>query len=159
MTLDVRSFRRVLGCFASGVTVVTAIDPATGQPVGVTVSAFSTLTLDPPLVLGCLGRTGSCLAPIQAAGRFAVNILAEDQRDLSNRFAGPVDLRWVGQDWTPLPGGAPALPFCLASLDCALDRVVDGGDHLILIGRVDSAVRRDDGHPLIHHRGAYLDRG
>lgn len=158
MSLDSRSFRKALGSFASGVTVITAFDPAAQAPVGVTVSAFSSLSLDPPLVLFCLGRTGSSLSAIEAAGRFAVNILADDQRDLSARFAGPVEQRWRDLAWEPLPGGSPALPGALTVLDCALSSVVPGGDHLIFIGEVETVRFREDARPLIYHGGAYLDR-
>lgn len=157
MSLDSRSFRKALGSFASGVTVVTAFDLRVGTPVGVTVSAFSSLSLDPPLVLFCLGRTGSCVGGIEAAGRFAVNILADDQRDISNRFAGPVDDRWRGLAWELLPGGAPRLPGALTVLDCVLTRTVEGGDHLIFIGEVQAVHSREGARPLIYQGGAYLD--
>lgn len=157
MSLDPRSFRQALGAFASGVTVITAIDPASGAPVGVTVSAFASLSLQPPLVLFCLGRDGSCLAAIEAAGRCGINILAEPQRDLSNRFAGPVGARWTDQSWSPLPGGAPALPGCLVTLDCRLVRTEPGGDHLIFIVEVEGIHPGGGERPLLHHRGAYLD--
>lgn len=157
MSLDPRSFRKALGSFASGVTVITAFDPRGNVPVGVTVSAFSSLSLDPPLVLFCLGRTGSCLGGIEAAGHFAVNILADDQRDVSGRFAGPVDARWRDQDWIALPSGAPALPGALTVLDCTLVRIVEGGDHLIFIGEVQTIECREGAWPLIYQGGAYLD--
>ncbi|SEH36987.1 flavin reductase family protein [Magnetospirillum fulvum] len=157
MSLDPRSFRKALGSFASGVTVITAIDPRVDLPVGVTVSAFSSLSLDPPLVLFCLGQTGSCVSAIEAAGRFAVNILADDQRDLSARFAGPVEDRWRDLAWEALPGGAPALPGALTVLGCTVTRTVPGGDHLIFIGEVETIRSREGARPLIYHGGAYLD--
>lgn len=157
MSLDSRAFRKALGSFASGVTVITAIDPRVGQPVGVTVSAFSSLSLDPPLVLFCLGRTGSCVSGIEAAGRFAVNILADDQREISSRFAGPVEDRWRGLDWVALSGGSPGLPGALTVLECTLTRTVEGGDHLIFIGEVETIQSREGARPLIYQGGAYLD--
>jgi len=158
MSLDPRSFRKALGSFASGVTVITAIDPRLGLPVGVTVSAFSSLSLDPPLVLFCLGQTGSCVSAIEAAGRVAVNILADDQRDLSARFAGPVEDRWRGLAWEALPGGSPALPGALTVLECTVSRTVPGGDHLIFIGEVETIRSREGARPLIYHGGAYIER-
>jgi len=157
MSLDSLSFRKALGSFASGVTVITATDPQVGTPVGVTVSAFSSLSLDPPLVLFCLGRTGSCVGAIEAAGRFAVNILADDQRDLSARFAGPVESRWCDLAWEALPGGSPALPGALTVLDCRLSRTVEGGDHLVFIGEVEAIRSREGARPLIYQGGSYLD--
>ncbi|CCG40919.1 flavin reductase family protein [Magnetospirillum molischianum] len=157
MSLDSRSFRKALGSFASGVTVITAIDPETDSPVGVTVSAFSSLSLDPPLVLFCLGRTGSCVSAIEAAGRFAVNILADDQRDISARFAGPVDARWRDLAWESLSDGSPALPGALTVLECVLTRTIEGGDHLIFIGEVQTILSRDGARPLIYQGGGYLD--
>jgi flavin reductase (DIM6/NTAB) family NADH-FMN oxidoreductase RutF len=156
LPIDPRTFRSALGSFASGVTVVTTIDPRTAEKVGVTVSAFSSLSLDPPQVLFCLGRAGASVAAFEASGRFAVNILADDQRDVSGRFAGPVEARWTGQAWEPLESGIPALVGCLAVLDCAVARIVDGGDHLIFIGDVEGIRLSEGGRPLLYHRGGYL---
>jgi len=155
--LDPGTFRQALGAFASGVTIITALDPASGQPAGVTVSAFASLSLHPPLVLFCLGSTGSCVGAIERAGRCGINILADGQRDLSGRFAGPIDSRWTNQPWQKLPGGAPALPGCLVTLDCRVVRIDPGGDHLIFIAEVEGTHSGGGERPLLHHRGAYLD--
>lgn len=159
MPLDSRSFRKALGCFASGVTVVTALNPETGDPVGVTVSAFSSLSLEPPLVLFCLGKGTSSLEVFKAAGHFAVNILSESQRDLSIRFASRAEDKWRDQAWDKWDSGAPILANCLTNLECTLIQTVDGGDHLIFVGRVERMKHQEGGSPLIYFRGSYLDLG
>ncbi|CAA7613932.1 Actinorhodin polyketide dimerase [Magnetospirillum sp. LM-5] len=159
MTVDDRSFRKALGCFASGVTVVTTLTPDSRQPVGVTVSAFSSLSLDPPLVLFCLGAKTSSLEAFTNFGHFAINMLAETQRDLSIRFASRSDDKWAGVDWNAGKSGVPLIKGCLASLECSLENKIDGGDHLILIGRVQSIKHQEGGAPLLYFRGAYMNYG
>ncbi|OAN50824.1 flavin reductase [Paramagnetospirillum marisnigri] len=157
MSLDSRSFRKALGCFASGVTVVTTLVPATKAPVGVTVSAFSSLSLDPPLVLFCLGNGTSSMAAFKEFGHFAINILTETQRDLSIRFASRSEDKWQGVAWSAWNSGVPILPQCLASLECSLVEVLDGGDHQIFVGRVEKMKHQEGGSPLLYFRGSYLD--
>jgi flavin reductase (DIM6/NTAB) family NADH-FMN oxidoreductase RutF len=159
MPVDDRSFRKALGCFASGVTVVTTLQPDSRQPVGVTVSAFSSLSLDPPLVLFCLGNKTSSLTAFQGFGHFAVNILAESQKDLSTRFASRAEDKWAGIDWSAGASGVPLLGGCLASLECSLVDTVDGGDHRIFIGRVENLRHEEGGAPLLYFRGGYMDCG
>lgn len=157
MSVDQRSFRKALGCFATGVTVVTTLHPETEAPAGVTVSAFSSLSLEPPLVLFCLGAKTSSLDAFRKHGHFAINVLAENQRDLSTRFASRSDDKWAGIKWERGIGGVPLLGGCLATLECKLVNVVDGGDHLIFVGQVESLTHQEGGQPLIYFRGAYLD--
>lgn len=157
MTLDSRSFRKTLGCFATGVTVVTTVNPETKAPVGVTVSAFSSLSLDPPLVLFCLGKATSSLDSFKAFGHFAINVLSEHQRDLSIRFAGRGEDKWKDLDWKAGKTGLPLLGNCLASLECSLVQTLDGGDHLIFVGKVERMRHEEGGSPLIYFRGSYLD--
>jgi flavin reductase (DIM6/NTAB) family NADH-FMN oxidoreductase RutF len=157
MALDSRSFRKALGCFASGVTVVTALDPDGKAPVGVTVSAFSSLSLDPPLVLFCLGNQTSSLQVFRAAGHFAINILAEEQRDLSIQFASRGEDKWKGVSWSTWDSGAPILKNCLANLECRTVNMVDGGDHQIFVGEVQRMKHQEGGSPLIYFRGSYMD--
>jgi flavin reductase (DIM6/NTAB) family NADH-FMN oxidoreductase RutF len=154
MTVDHRAFRNALGCFATGVTVVTTID-GTGQPVGLTVSSFASLSLDPPLVLFCLDRGSQNFDAFTTSGRFAVNLLREDQRDLSTRFAMSQGDRFAGIAYDTWETGAPVLPGSLATLDCSTETIQDGGDHVILIGRVHRAVGDRAGNPLIYYAGAY----
>ncbi|MDO8606285.1 MAG: flavin reductase family protein [Phaeospirillum sp.] len=159
MSLDSRSFRKALGCFASGVTVITALNPETKAPVGVTVSSFSSLSLDPPLVMFCLGNKTSSIGAFKDFGHFVVNILSETQRDLSIRFASRTENKWAGVAWEQWNSGAPILPNCLTNLECSLERIVDGGDHQIFIGRVEKIKHQEGGSPLIYFRGSYLELG
>lgn len=159
MAIDPRSFRKTLGCFASGVTVVTTLQTETKAPVGVTVSAFSSLSLDPPLVLFCLGNSTSSLEAFKAFGHFTINVLAENQRDLSIRFAGRSEDKWQGVSWKAGANGAPVLSGCLATLECSLHQVVDGGDHQIFIGKVEKLKHQEGGSPLVYFRGSYMELG
>lgn len=157
MSVDPRSFRKALGCFATGVTVVTTQHPDTQAPAGVTVSAFSSLSLEPPLVLFCLGSKTSSLEAFKASGHFAINVLAEGQRDLSIRFASRSEDKWAGLKFERGEGGVPLLNNCLATLECKLVNTIDGGDHVIFVGQVENMTHQEGGSPLIYFRGAYLD--
>ncbi|MGE5546569.1 MAG: flavin reductase family protein, partial [Solirubrobacterales bacterium] len=157
MTVDQRSFRKALGCFATGVTVVTTLNPETKAPAGVTVSAFSSLSLEPPLVLFCLGSKTGSLDSYRRYGHFTVNILAENQRDLSIRFASRAEDKWAGVAFEPGLAGVPLLSGCVANLECRLVNAIEGGDHVIMIGEVERLRSQEGGSPLIYLRGAYLD--
>lgn len=157
MPVDQRSFRKALGCFASGVTVVTTLYPETRAPAGVTVSAFSSLSLDPPLVLFCLGNRTSSLDAFRSYGHFAINILSEGQRDLSIRFASRSGDKWAGVAAEAGESGVPLIADCLANLECRLVQVVEGGDHQIFIGEVIRLKHQEGGSPLVYFRGAYMD--
>lgn len=159
MPVDSRSFRKALGCFATGVTVVTTLNPQSKAPVGVTVSAFSSLSLEPPLVLFCLGTMTSSLEAFRGFGHFAINVLSEHQRDLSIRFASRSDDKWIGMPFDTWNSGVPILKGCLANLECTVEDVRDGGDHVIFIGRVDRIRHQEGGSPLIYFRGSYVDYG
>ncbi|MDH0301961.1 MULTISPECIES: p-hydroxyphenylacetate 3-hydroxylase reductase component [unclassified Pseudomonas] len=152
-TFDSRAFRRALGNFATGVTVITAAD-ASGRKVGVTANSFNSVSLDPPLVLWSIDKRSSSHAVFEAAGHFAVNVLAADQIDLSNTFARPSDDRFAGIACETGEGGAPLLLGCAARFRCEKFQQLDGGDHWILIGRV---LAFDDlgRSPLLYHQGAY----
>lgn len=153
MSIDERSFRKALGCFPTGVTVMTTVDGA-GRPVGVTVSAFSSLSLNPPLVLFCLDHHTGGLDAFRS-GHFAVNVLREDQREMSIRFASRRDDKFEGQPTRTGATGCPLLPDSLAVLECAVERVVEGGDHVIFIGKVEHLEYQAGGQPLVYFRGAY----
>lgn len=153
MTFDQRVFRNALGRFATGVAVVTTRDPD-GAPVGVTVNSFSSVSLDPPLVLFCLDRSASGLRSFLESTRFAVNILGEDQREISRRFSGPWAERWTGVGYDSGVTGSPLLHGCLANLDCVLVATHDGGDHVILVGRVEQ-LSETVGRPLLYYSGGY----
>lgn len=157
MSVDQRSFRKALGCFATGVTVVTAKNPETNVMAGVTVSAFSSLSLEPPLVLFCLSNKNSNLETFRTSGTFGINILAETQRDLSIRFASRSDDKWAGVAFETWNSGIPMLSGCIANLECRLVETHDGGDHLIVIGEVVHLKAQEGGSPLIYFRGSYMD--
>lgn len=149
---DPRAFRAALGCFATGITVITA--QALGQRVGVTANSFNSLSLTPPLILWSLLKTSSSYPVFEAASHFAVNILAHDQIDLSNHFARSSDDKFSGIDVTEGSGGCLLLPDTCASIQCVRENILDGGDHWILIGRV-TAFQASDSAPLLYHRGRY----
>lgn len=151
--LDPRAFRRALGNFATGVTVVTAATAA-GHKVGVTANSFNSVSLDPALILWSLDKRSTSHEVFAEATHFAVNILAADQIELSNNFARPRDDRFAGIAHEPGVGGSPLLLDCSARFDCQKYQQIDGGDHWILIGKV---VAFDDfgRSPLLYHQGAY----
>ncbi|KAA0682310.1 flavin reductase family protein [Roseomonas genomospecies 6] len=155
MTFDSRAFRNALGCFATGITVVTTVAPD-GEPIGVTVNSFSSVSLDPPLVQFCLGRAAMSIDAFTAAPSFAVNILAEGQTDLSTRFSRrDLQERWDGVGVERWDSGVPILTGCLANLECDREHVYEGGDHVIIVGRVRRLAGSEDGKPLLYFRGAY----
>ena len=152
---DPESFRRALGAYPTGVTVVTAVGP--DGPSGATANAVSSLSLEPPMMLACLDRGSRTLASVRAAGRFGVNALAAGQEGIARRFSGkhPEPSKWEGIEWSESEG-CPRLPDALVWVACELRDLIDGGDHLILTGRVLEAASRE-GRPLIFHRGEYRD--
>lgn len=152
---DAASMRRAMGQFASGVTVITTVSPE-GNPAGCTVSAFSSLSLDPPLVLICIDRGRFMHQLLTNAPGFAVNVLGRDQRSLALTFAGSAPDRFVGVGTRTGRHGAPLLDGAIAQLECDRESLLDGGDHTIVVGRVRS-LAIVEGEPLIYSRGAFLD--
>ncbi|MCB2100499.1 MAG: flavin reductase family protein [Rhodobacterales bacterium] len=150
--LDPRQLRNALGRFATGITIITTVDDG-GHPVGLTANSFSTVSLDPPLVLWSLSGTAPSAPAFNACGHFAVNVLAADQKAVSDRFARPGD-KFAGLAWTPGAGGAPLLPGCLARFQCRAATRHAGGDHTIHIGQVLS-FDYGDGDPLLYYAGRY----
>lgn len=148
-----RALRDTLGAFATGVTVVTALDPD-GRAIGLTVNSFNTVSLDPPLVLWSLSLASPSLEAFRRASHFAVNVLAADQQALSERFAQRNSDKFAGLDWREGLGGVPLLPGCCAILECRNETQHAGGDHLIFIGRVEGCSRSDRA-PLVFHGGRY----
>ena len=146
-------FRRVCGRFATGVTIVTVRDAA-GKPHGMTVSSFASVSLEPPLVLVCLGHAAAAIASFREATHFGINILNEDQQALSDRFARRGEDRFHGVEWAPGAYGAPLIAGSLAQIECALHRRVEMGDHDILVGKV-LRTHVAEGNPLVHFTGAY----
>ncbi len=153
MPIDKDQFRATLGRFASGITVVTARG-ADGRDHGMTVSAFSSLSLDPPLVLVCIARNASVFPHVAAAAHVGINILASGQEALSRRFASRDGDRFDGVGYRHGHTGVPVLDDALASLEVRVTAQHDGGDHVIVIGEVEHATVRE-GHPLVYYRGGY----
>jgi len=151
--IDPKAFRRALGNFATGVTIITA-QGADGEKVGVTASSFNSLSMDPPLILWSSMKTARSCEIFESSTHFAVNILASDQMDMSNHFARQQMDKFDGMEWEAGIGGAPLFPNCAGRFQCeAYDRL-DGGDHWIFVGRV---VAFDDfgRAPLCFHQGSY----
>jgi 3-hydroxy-9,10-secoandrosta-1,3,5(10)-triene-9,17-dione monooxygenase reductase component len=148
-------FRTVLGHFCTGITIVTARD-ATG-PVGMTAQSFTALSLDPPLILLCPGKASSSWPRIEAAGAFCVNVLGEEQEELCRGFAVAGADKFAGVGYSAAPhSGSPLLTGAIAWVDCRLDALYDGGDHVIAVGRVlDLGVESEAAKPLLFYRGGY----
>ena len=155
--IEPMDLRRALGAFATGVTVVTTMD-ADGSPRGFTANSFTSVSLDPPLILVCLAKRAASCPVFQAAKSFAVNILSEDQKAVSTAFSSPGVDRFTTVDWSARATGCPILADVVAWLDCRMQEVVDAGDHYILIGRI---VDYDyaPASPLGFCRGAYVTFG
>lgn len=154
MTRDTRSLRNSLGMFATGVTIVTAADEE-GSLVGVTVSSFNSVSLDPPLVLFSIGRSVRSLNVLRAAGGYAVSVLAADQAELSGRFASQGVDKWTDLELEFGVGGAPFIPGAIACFECRPHAVYDGGDHEIFLGRVVRHHSHPTGSPLVFFGGGY----
>ncbi|MFD9037411.1 flavin reductase family protein [Streptomyces bottropensis] len=168
--VDQAEFRRVLGAFATGVTVITAPAPPpppppppgadasapTEPPVGFACQSFSSLSLDPPLVAFMVGRTSTTWPRIARAGVFCVNVLGADQGELCRRFAVSGADKFAGVTHTPAPAtGSPRITGAAAWIDCTVHAVHTGGDHLIVVGRVRALDTADDTMPLLFHRGRF----
>jgi flavin reductase (DIM6/NTAB) family NADH-FMN oxidoreductase RutF len=150
---DATEFRKVLGQFATGVTIITAMDG--DEPAGVAANSFTSVSLDPPLVLFCVGRTSTTWPRIERARKFAVNILGEHQEELCQLFATRGADRFGQVAWHLGVGGSPVLHDVIAYLDCEFWAEYDGGDHIIVVGRVlDLGVDHDAG-PLVFFQGKY----
>ena len=154
--IDETLFRQVLGHFGSGVTVVTTAHA--GRLVGLTVSSFSSLSLRPPLVLVCIDNAAGSHAAISAAGKFAVNILAEGQEYLSRRFASTEAEKFTAGTFELSPRGLPLISGALAQIECTLHSTLPGGDHTIFVGEVQAA-QCHDGRPLLYYRSGYHTLG
>jgi len=146
-------FKAALGRWTTGVTVITT-RAADGTPAGFTANSFTSLSLNPPLVLFCLGKESSSQVAFLSAPGFAVHILADDQRTLAGRFAQPGGDKFAGLELSEGMRGVPLLPGGLACLECRTVQIHPGGDHHVVVGEVE-AVRLGDGRPLIYHRGEY----
>jgi len=149
---DSARFRQVLGHFPTGVTVVTA---AGSPPTGMAVGSFFSISLEPPLVGFCAGHASTSWPGIKEAGRFCVNVLADDQEELSRVFASKEVDKFQGVGWSPSPLGAPRLHDVLAWIDCEIDQVLPAGDHDIVVGAVHDLEVAREADPLVFFRGGY----
>jgi len=153
MAVDKDVFRSLMGCFAAGVTVVTTVD-ADGVPFGLTATAFSSVSLAPPLALVCIGKDSGSYAQFAACSYFAVNFLAVGQADLSQRFASSGGDKFATLDWTRGDCGVPILAGTIGFAECRLVHSYEGGDHTIFVGQIEAGAA-SDGTPLTYFRGAY----
>lgn len=152
-----RALRDAFGTFLTGVTVATTV-ARDGSPLGFTANSFSSVSLDPPLLLVCMARSSRNFAEVTTASGFAINVLAEHQKAISNTFASPVRDRFDHVDWTPGPHGSPVFAGVAAWFDCSMHEVVLAGDHAILIGKVE-AFAAGVANGLGYARGAYFAPG
>lgn len=150
--VDPATYRQVMGCFATGVAVVATA--ANGEPCGMTVNSLTSVSLDPPLLLFCLMHGSRTLVAVRAVGRFSVSLLERGQKRLSNSFARRGGDHFAGAAYR-LEDGLPTFPGCLATLMCSVHVVYEGGDHDIVVGRVDSCAE-NGGNPLVFYRGGYI---
>lgn len=152
--VDRDDLREALGSFATGVAIVTSVDDG-GTPVGLTVNSFSSVSMNPPLVLFCVDRRAFSLPIFIEASHFAINILEVEQAELSRRFATPLADKWAGLRWVAGAGGVPLLPGCVAWLECRRHDVLNGGDHLIILGEVTAVTTHPGREALLYKRGLY----
>ncbi len=146
-------FCRTCAKFPTGVTIVTVLD-AEGSPHGMTASSFTSVSLDPPLVLVCVDHRASVLAHLRRAQHIGINVLSEDQQPLSEHFARRGHDRFGAVEWYAGHGGVPLIPGALARFECSIHRMIDVGDHTILIAEV-LGVEHSDGRPLVYFGSGY----
>lgn len=152
--ISTRELRDACGQFATGVTVITGrLD--NGTPVGVTVNSFTSVSLEPPLILFCLDKRALSFDAFSLNSSFVVNILASDQEWLSNQFAQQGGDKFTGVDYTTNAFGVPVLSDCLTTIECRMHAVHEGGDHQIIVGDVIRIDNLGEGAPLLYFRGGY----
>ncbi len=150
--------RAAMASYPTGVTIVSTRD-ASGAPLGLTVNAFTSVSLDPPLVLICIGRSSGSHDRLLVAGSFAVSMLSETQAEIAKRFSRqPSESRFEGVAWWPAPSGSPVLEGATAWIDCAIDNVMEAGDHTIILGRA-LACGSTTTPALLFHRGGLTSVG
>jgi flavin reductase (DIM6/NTAB) family NADH-FMN oxidoreductase RutF len=154
MTDDARKFRNALGWFATGVAVITT-QADSQKPIGITVNSFSSVSLDPPLILWSLDKKSDTMPVFEAVDRFTVNVLREDHREISTRLSKQGDHCLDGLATRVGSNGLPAIEEALAHFECEVYARHDAGDHVIMLGRVTHFEYAEDGRPLLYHRGGY----
>jgi len=151
--LDSADFRLVLGNFATGLTIITAMTDE--GPAGFTCQSFASLSLDPPMVLFCPSRSSTTWPRIKKTGRFCVNVLATGHQSLSNQFSQSGSEKFAGVEFDFSPNGSPLLPGAVAWIDCMLQAEHEGGDHVIAVAAVENLAADTEPSPLLFHRGRY----
>jgi flavin reductase (DIM6/NTAB) family NADH-FMN oxidoreductase RutF len=149
------TFRNVLGQFATGVVVIAAADPETGEPAGLAANSFTSVSLDPPLVGFCIATTSTSWPRIRRAERICINVLSASQEDICKQLATRGGKKFEGVEWSPSPGGAPAIHGAVAWLDVSVEDEHPAGDHVIVVARVMSLGAASE-MPLLFFRGSYL---
>lgn len=157
MPITQDEFRAALSRFPSGVTVITTKDPS-GKFHGMTVSAFNSVSLDPPLILICIDRSTASHNVLAEAGVFAVNVLSAEQGELSEHFASPCENKFIDIEYQLGDLGLPLLTGCLVNLECRVRNTGDGGDHTVFIAEVESSII-SEGDPLLYFRSNYREIG
>lgn len=158
VTSSDRAFRTALGCFATGVTIITALGPR-GERLGNTVNSFTSVSLDPPLILWCMGRHAVSLNAYLSTDQFVVNILSEEQIALSAQFARSREDKWAGVAYETGSLGIPVLSAAAAIFECKTRHTYMGGDHVIFVGEVVAAAYDPERKPLAFHQGKYRRLG
>lgn len=155
MPFDHRELRNAFGCFATGVTVITTLDRS-GERIGITANSFTSLSLDPPLALFCVDAKINSFEAFEACRHFSVNVLSEDQVELSETFARSSDDKWRGVPHHAGGNGCPLFEGAVATLECDKHAMYEGGDHLIIVGRVTRFGYDPEGsRPLLYFQGGY----
>ncbi|MDG2004392.1 MAG: flavin reductase family protein [Novosphingobium sp.] len=153
-TIDQARFRQVLGCYPTGVCIITALDDE-GNPSGLVVGTFTSVSLDPPLV-GFLPDKGSSSWPkIEQAGKFCVNVLASDQQQVCRQMAAKGPEKFAGVEFTLSDNGLPVIADALACIECRIHSVTEAGDHWFVLGEVLGMDATRDDDPMLFHRGRY----
>jgi flavin reductase (DIM6/NTAB) family NADH-FMN oxidoreductase RutF len=154
MDIDSRELRNALGRFATGVCIISSVSQK-GEPLGLTANSFASVSLDPPLVLWSLQNNSEVFAEFSTPAYFAINVLAKEQREHSDRYAKKGDHQLDPDHFTPGKFGAPIVHNALVSFECELHATHEGGDHLIIVGRVRDMQVRQGGEPLAFYAGKY----
>ena len=158
MTIDGRELRNALGRFTTGVCVITTVTE-NGEALGLTANSFASVSLDPPLVLWSLQNNSDVYAAFSSPRYYAINVLADQQLAHSNQYATKCCHVLSKEHYSAGECGAPIIKDCLVSFECELHAVHEGGDHLIIVGRVKAMQSREDGDPLLFYSGAYRQLG
>jgi len=154
MSIDTRALRNAFGCFATGVTVVTT-KPDGADPIGITANSFSSVSLEPPLVLWCIDKGSDTFDIFMAADNYAINVLSADQQHLSNHYSQTGGHQMLDAGWTTAQTGAPLIDGALAHFDCTIHARHEAGDHIIMVGHIRHFASVGEGKPLLYALGGY----